>query len=217
VHDTAARTSILLERLGDLSERLPFVRVDESKAEMPLDVLAQHLSPAYLDHLLTKASAFADADAGSADAPAAVFLDADETTIVCEGSLTWARRAAGCVAAAVRRAVQDAPGARTPRPQRAARVFAVCRPPGHHNSCSAALEEEWSQQDPGRETNFLFGCHGGCLLPNIAMAVRSLWAATTPPATDPTTPAAPPATADATPIVVPTTPLATAPAARAWP
>ena len=170
VHDTAARTSVLLERLGDLSEGFRS-SADESGPKCPRRAGAAPepvpRPPAY------QGVGRGRRRCGRADAPAAVFLDADETTIVCEAP-DVARRAAGCVAAAVR-AVQDAPGAHPQRPQRAARVLPVSAawPPqqllGRAGGGGAAGR--------GQETNFLFGCHGGCLLPNIAMAVRSLWAA----------------------------------------
>jgi hypothetical protein len=46
------------------------------------------------------------------------------------------------------------------------RAFALSRPPGHHNACTAELEQDYPLED-GTSANWVWACHGGCLLPNI--------------------------------------------------
>jgi acetoin utilization deacetylase AcuC-like enzyme len=53
-------------------------------------------------------------------------------------------------------------------------AFSVSRPPGHHNSCSPRLETSWNQSSGDKSSNWYYGCHGGCILPNIPIVVNTL-------------------------------------------
>jgi acetoin utilization deacetylase AcuC-like enzyme len=100
------------------------------------------------------------------------YLDEDQTSIATPTSLEYALRSAGCVVAAALAAVEspeDVP----------MRAFALSRPPGHHNACTAELEHDYPLED-GTSANWVWACHGGCLLPNIPIAVsavRARWGA----------------------------------------
>ena len=94
------------------------------------------------------------------------FLDRDKTTMWTEGTLQAARCSAGAVLDAAEHvfATSDS-GVR--------RAFVVVRPPGHHNSCGDIIEDYFDVDD-GVEGNFVWGCHGGCIYNNVAMAIRKI-------------------------------------------
>ena len=92
------------------------------------------------------------------------YLDYDETTLANSDSLYWAYRAAGATIDAAQ-AVYDSK-------ESTSRGFVLVRPPGHHNSCSANLEELFEVTDG--PANHVWGCNGGCIFNNIACAVRAL-------------------------------------------
>ena len=98
------------------------------------------------------------------------FLDGDKTTLLTSTTLSCARFGAGCVLAAASH-VFSRESTATCSP--CLRAFALVRPPGHHNSCVDLIEKQFDI-DTGTPGNFIWGCHGGCIYNNIAMAIRML-------------------------------------------
>ena len=157
VLDVPARTDPILRSIAGLLASHGLARVVERSARVAVASAAFDASvgDAYWDHCNVLVAA------ARADPKGYVWLDADHTTVVSADSLKWALRAAGCLVEAVALALKDGTN-----------VYALYRPPGHHNSANEDLEQSWDQEE-GRPGNFVFGAHGGCLLPNIPIALRT--------------------------------------------
>lgn len=98
------------------------------------------------------------------------FLDGDKTTLATQTTVDCARYGAGSVLAAASRVfARDEETSSSS----SSRAFVLTRPPGHHNSCIDLIEEQFDidEDTPG---NFVWGCHGGCVYNNVAMAIRML-------------------------------------------
>ena len=165
--DLPQRIEPLLCAVQALVESGAATRRDTGRAATMAEV-ARCVSPQYLAGLHR-------AVARSLETPLEwTYLDEDQTSIATPTSLEYALRSAGCVVEAAlsaleRKASHGEPG----------RVFALARPPGHHNSCTVELERDYPLED-GTTANWVWGCHGGCLLPNIPIAVsavRERWGA----------------------------------------
>eukprot|EP00941_MAST-03F_sp_MAST-3F-sp1_P005362 g5362.t1 len=152
--DVPARTEVLLAVLDNIKSHHGVTLID-SQSIATEDEIKLCLSKAYLAYLKEKNALCKGKEF--------IFLDKDETTILAKDSVFWAKRAAGCVTSAVKTCFLNRNY-----------VVAIARPPGHHNSCCEHLETEWCQDIEGKETNYLYGCHGGCLLPNISIAISAL-------------------------------------------
>lgn len=114
---------------------------------------------------------------GDADKAECRFLDGDKTTLLTPTTVECARYGAGSVLAAAsyvfaRRGARGSSHS-DDRSRAARRAFVVARPPGHHNSCCDLIEEQFDI-DEGTLGNFVWGCHGGCVFNNVAMAIRML-------------------------------------------
>ena len=194
--ETAATTDIwdLPERAEQLITRARALCSQAAAVAEMLEVhqvatdaeIARVTSAGYRQHLRTKVQGV-EAQGGD-DA----FLDRDQTTALTTSSEQCARHAAGCVLAAARRAFGAAAAA---EPNASRRAFALCRPPGHHNGCTEALETMFDVE-AGTAGNFVDGCHGGescwrcwcfcaasaaadasiagCIYNSVAMAVQAL-------------------------------------------
>jgi len=55
-----------------------------------------------------------------------------------------------------------------------ASAFVLSRPPGHHNGCDERLEKAVGDKSGDGSDSCRFACHGGCILNETAVAIRTL-------------------------------------------